>query len=285
MSAGVTYLAPRSLDEALAALRDLDPAATVLAGGQDVVPLMNRGRLVPAHLVDISRLDTLAAITDTGVITIGPLVTHDRLMREPVIGERFPLLVETVGQIGGGVQVRNRGTIGGAVCAANPAYDLPASLVALEAVFVLASSHGPRRISASDFVTGAGRTARRSDELLIGIEVPPPADSSSAYVKLKFMEGGYTIAGAACLLALDGDRICTQARLVLSGVTETPIRVPEVERALVGIRITRAALERVAAGTPAAIVHPISDVMAPADYRRAMAGVVAARAVAQAAMR
>ena len=279
-----TYRVPRSLSDALMVLHDLGAAATVLAGGQDIVPLMNQGRLVPSHLVDISRLIELHGITENGVITIGALTTHADLARHGIIRTRLPLLVDAVRQMGGGLQVRNRGTIGGALCAANPAYDLPACLLALDAVLILAGAAAMRRVPASAFFLGAGRTARRAGELLTAIEVPPPpAGATAAYVKLKFMEGGYTIAGAACVLVMAADGTCREARLAVSGVSGAPQRVPAAEAALAGIRVTGDALSAFAAQVEGAITDPIEDVMAPGDYRREMAGVVARRAAARAA--
>lgn len=282
----VVYVAPRSLNEALTVLHDLSPAATIIAGGQDVVPLMNQGRLAPSSLLDVSRLTELAAISDDHVLTIGALVTHAAIERNPLIHRRAPLLSEAAAQIGGGIQVRNRGTIGGTVAAANPAYDLPACLVALDAVCVLSSVEGSRRVPAAAFFTGAGRTARRPDELLVAIEVPPPRPRTGfAYAKLKFTDGGYTIAGAACVLTMTADGTCQTASVVLSGVTEAPLALPTVASKLIGTRITDDTLDVAAVLASAAVEAPIADVMADGGYRRAMGGVITARAVERAAAR
>lgn len=288
----VVYLAPRSLDDALAALRDLGSAATILAGGQDVVPLLNRGQLAPSHLLDICSLSALAAITDgrtlrnERVITIGALATHATIVRHPLIRRWVPLLSEAAGQIGGGVQVQNRGTIGGAVSAANPAYDLPACLVALDAVCVMTGAQGTRRVPAASYFIGPGRTARRPEELLMAFEVAPQAThSGSAYVKLRFTDGGYNIAGAACVLTVAVDGICAKAALALSGVAEVPLRLRSVEAVLTGARITDDTLAGLAAAAFSSVDAPISDVMADGDYRRAMAGAMARQAVERASAR
>lgn len=294
----IVYLAPRSVDDALTALRELGPAATVLAGGQDVMPLLNQGRLTPSHLVDVSHLGGLAAISDDGVsgdqcvmshehvISVGALVTHAVLARHPLIRRKAPLLSEAAGQIGGGIQVRNRGTIGGAVSAANPAYDLPACLVALDAMCVLASTQGTRRVPAAAFFAGPGRTARRPDELLVAIEVAPqPSRSGSAYAKLKFTDGGYNIAGAACVLTMAPDGTCLKASLALSGVAEVPLPLPSAETLLTGARIADNTLAALAAVASSSVNAPITDVMADGDYRRAMSGVMAAQAVERASAR
>ncbi len=282
----VVYLSPRSLNEALTVLHERSDAATIIAGGQDIVPLMNQRRLAPSFLLDVSRLTELAAISDDHVLTIGALVTHAAIERNPLVHRRAPLLSEAAAQIGGGIQVRNRGTIGGTVAAANPAYDLPACLVALDAVCVLSSVQGSRRVPAAVFFTGAGRTARRPDELLVAIEVSPARPRTGfAYAKLKFTDGGYTIAGAACVLTMTADGACQTASVVLSGVTEAPLALPTVASKLIGRRMTEDTLDAVAVLASAAVEAPIADVMADGDYRRAMAGVVAAQAVERAAAR
>lgn len=285
-----SYGAPRSLDEALRALGELGDAATVVAGGQDVVPLMNQGRLAPSHLLDISRLAPLAAVTPAGgragSLRIGSLVTHAALARDPAIRDAAPLLAEAAEQIGGGLQVRNRGTIGGAAAAANPAYDLPACLVALDAVCILGSLRETRRVPAASFFLGAGRTARRANELLLGFDVPPvPPRAGWSYAKLKFAEGGYTVAAAACLLTLAPDGRCERVSVVLSGVTESPLPLPAASDRLAGTAVTREAAEAAGEAASASVERPIADVMAGGDYRRAMAGVMVADALARAARR
>jgi CO/xanthine dehydrogenase FAD-binding subunit len=278
-----TYRAPRSLEEAIAVLGALGPEATVVAGGQDVVPLMNQGRLAPRHIVDISRLGELRGIIDGETVTLGALTTYADLARHVALGAALPLLIDALRQMGGGLQVRNRGTVGGAVCAALPAYDLPACLLALEAVFVLAGEDGVRRVPASAFFLDAGRTARRAAELLTAIEFPPlPGGARYAYVKLKFSEGGYTIAGAACVLVMAGDGACREARLAVSGVSRVPRRQPAAEASLRDLHVRDAGLDAMAARVEEAVTDPIEDVMATGAYRRAMAGVMARRAVVRA---
>lgn len=293
-----SYHAPRSLDDALEILGSLGDEATVVAGGQDVVPLMNQGRLAPRHIMDISHLTELRGIAGEatlggerrtfvhGPIILGALTTYTDVARHPGLGARLPLLTDALRQMGGGPQVRHRGTVGGAVCAAQPVYDLPVCLLALDAVFILAGREGVRRIPASSFFLDAGRTARRPAELLTAIEIPPaPAGGTSAYVKLKFSEGGYTIAGAASVLVRDPDGVCREARLALAAVSRVPQRIPSAESAVVGGRIGAQSLATLGVRVEEAIADPIDDVMAPAPYRRAMAGVMARRAVAQAAAR
>jgi carbon-monoxide dehydrogenase medium subunit len=278
------YTRPETIDESLEMLDRVGESATVLAGGQDVVPLMNQGRLIPQHIVDISHLPGLDSITSTDRVTIGALVTHSQLLRDPIIRERVPLLAEAARQIGGGIQVRNRGTIGGALCAANPVYDLPTCLVALDAHLILRSAIGERRIAASAFFLGAGKAALTPRELVIAIDIPlPPPSSGWSYEKLKFTEGGYTIVGAACLVVLASDGTCLQARVAVGGVEELPLRMVTVEESLVGHSITDNVLGEASSLTSSRIADPISDVMADSDYRKAMAGIVLSRGLQRAA--
>jgi len=274
------YSRPQTVEQALEILAAAGPRATVLAGGQDVVPLMNQDRLRPAHLVDISRLAVLARVADDGEVTVGPLVTHAQLARHPVIRARLPLLADAAEQIGGGVQVRNRGTIGGSVCAANPVYDLPPCLVAAEARLVLRNVRGQRRVAASEFFLGAAGTALMPGELLVGVECPPFGDGTGwAYQKLRYTEGCYNIASAATLVTLAPDGTCTRARVVVGGVTDAPRRLQEVEQAIVGAGITGAVLAEAELVASALITDPISDVLADGRYRRAMAGVMVRRSL------
>jgi len=285
----VVYYRPATLGHTLDLLAEFGARATVVAGGQDVVPRMNQGSLQPDVLIDISALDDLRDITqDAGRVTIGSLVAHRELERVSPGGTGLGLLAQAAGQIGGGVQVRNRGTIGGAVCAGDPAYDYPACLVALDAQLRLASARGERIVPASEFFRGARDVDRRPDELLTGIVVPAQAPGAAfVYRKLKFTNGCYGIVAAACALALSPGGDVTVVRLAIGGATAAPVRLRSVELLLTGLRPAhgRVADETLAAAAEyaeRAIEEPLTDVMADGDYRRAMAGVMARRALADA---
>ncbi|MGQ0551452.1 MAG: FAD binding domain-containing protein, partial [Armatimonadota bacterium] len=201
------------------------------------------------------------------------------------------LLVEAAAQIGGGMQVRNRGTIGGAVSSGNPAYDFAPCLVAIDAEVRLVSASGERRVRAAQFFTDAFVTAARADELLAGICIPANGAQAAgpstryAYEKLKFTDGCYCIASAACVVRMHADGTLASVRLALGGVEAVPVRLDAVEARLAGARLTGGLLDDVAALARKAVASPIDDVMADGEYRRAMAGVVARRALARAAAR
>lgn len=291
MRGEAAYHAPGTLDETLSLLYRLGSDATVLAGGQDVVPLMNQGRLHPANLIDLKALHALAAIqADNGSARIGSRVTHRAIERSDVLRARCGLLVDAAAQIGGGIQVRNRGTIGGAVCSGNPVYDFAPCLVALDAEVRLLSVSGERRMPAVDFFRDASVVAARPDELVADIDIPlglATAETATgyAYEKLKFTDGCYCIASAACVARLGADGALASVHLALGGVEPVPLRLTHVETRMAGARPTDRLLDEVTAATREGVTHPIDDIMADGEYRRAMAGVVARRALSRAVER
>lgn len=277
------YFAPKSIDETLVLLRDIGPSAKVLAGGQDIVPLMNQGRLFPATIVDLHALRNLAgARRENGSIVIHALTPHSYTQSSPLINSECGLLSEAASQIGGGLQVRNRGTIGGAVCAASPVYDSAPCLVALGARFRLQSATGQRSVAASDFFHGAGATDLKPTELLLEIIVPVGYSRGYAYEKLKFVDGCYCIASVACALKADSDGSIEEVRLVLGGVEPVPTRLGQAEQLLRGSKLTKELLRKVQEIVPALIQSPITDVQADGEYRRSVSGVLVGRALGRA---
>ena len=284
MTPSVGYIAPATLKDVLARLDSLGSRATVLAGGQDVAPLMNQGTFAPKAIVDLKRIKGLSGIARrNGSIAVGAGTTHREIERSGVLQEANGLLVDAAGQIGGGMQVRNRGTIGGAICAGNPAYDYAPCLVALDAAVRARSSKGSRKIPAAAFFRNAGVTGLEPQELVTEIIVPSlPKGSGSAYYKLKFTEGCYNIASAACVVQLDGDGKAGMVRMALGGVSPAPIRLSGVEDAVTGSALSDELLAVVSSVAQKSVTRPISDVQADGRYRRAMAGVVATRALTEA---
>ena len=284
MAPSVDYIAPATLKDVLARLDALGSRATVLAGGQDVAPLMNQGTFAPKAIVDLKRIKGLSGIARrNGSIAVGAGTTHREIERSGVLQEANGLLVDAASQIGGGMQVRNRGTIGGAICAGNPAYDYAPCLVALDAAIQTRSSKRRRKIPAAAFFRNAGVTGLEPQELVTEIIVPSlPKGSGSAYYKLKFTEGCYNIASAACVVQLDGDGKAGMVRMALGGVSPAPIRLSGVEDAVTGSALSDELLAVVSSVAQKSVTRPISDVQADGRYRRAMAGVVATRALTEA---
>ncbi len=271
--AAFSYQRATSLDDALAAIAGGD--AKVLAGGMSLLPLMKLRLASPGSLVDIGRLDELRALGPTadGGFEIGALATYADILA----ATGLPIAQECVRDIGD-VQVRNRGTVGGAISHADPASDLPALGLALEYSAVLRSSRGERTVPLDGFFLGAFTTAIEPDELLVKIvRGPLPAGAGGSYQKLKNPASGYSIVGVAAVVALTGGSV-SHARIALTGVGEVAYRAREVEAALVGsdgsATAVAAAAEHAAAGQ-----EVNGDIHADRAYRASMAVVYTRRAI------
>jgi len=279
------YHAPRSVDEALTRLSEHGDAAKLLAGGQSLVPLLNLRLAAPEVLVDLNRLDTFAGIDAwDGGLAIGALARQSALERSNLARERLPLLVEAT-RLVGHPTIRHRGTVGGSLAHADPAAELPAAMLALDASFVARSTRGERTIAAADFFTGYLTTVLAPDEMLSEIRVPGvPPDTGAAFVELSRRHGDFAICGAAALVTLDERGHCDRVRLALCGVGAGPVRAQAVEAALHGAAPRPEALESAAQRVVEAI-DPPADVHGSAAYRRKMAVVMARRALSLAAER
>jgi aerobic carbon-monoxide dehydrogenase medium subunit len=275
--AAFDYRRPGTLDEALQILSS-DEGARILAGGQSLLPLMKLRLASAETLVDIGRLSELRGIRrlDDGRLAIGALTTYTELMASPVMS--YGLLADALPHVGD-VQVRNRGTIGGAVAHADPASDLPACLITLDAELVARSSSGERTLAMETFCESAFVTGLREGEILTEIRLPAPRDDAgSAYRTLEQPASGYAMVGVAAVVMVGADGRITDARLGVTGVADRPYRATAADRALVGTdgsgNAVAAAAARVAEG------HVVSsDIHADREYRAAMAVVYARRAI------
>lgn len=280
MSLHPQYARPRSVAQAVALLDGLGSGAMVIAGGQELMPHVNHGRVMPAVYVDIGALTELRAVLEDGdVISIGSLTVHRELQRNPIVQRALPLLAHAAAQVGGGWQVQNRGTVGGNLVSMHPLYDLSSPLLALGAEVETTSAAGVRRVTLAALMQetqhGLGTTA-----LLTRLLVRPIGPAMGwSYQKLKITEGAYGSANAAAVVVLDGTRI-TALRVVIGAAQERPIDASTALRGLVGRnwddRSAREA-ENVCAGL---VAQPLDDQQGDAVWRRAMAGVVARRALA-----
>ncbi len=279
--AAFEYVRATSIDDALARLAAADGGAKVLAGGHSLLPLMKLRLARPELLVDIGRVDGLKGVwrRDDGRFGVGPLSTYDELMADPIIAG-FGLLRDALPNIGD-VQVRNRGTIGGSVAHADPASDVPAILLALDADLVARSTSGERTIPATSFFEGPFMTALRPDELLTEIILPGPRDDvGSAYRAIEQPASGYSIAGvAAAVGARSGGRwgFCTVG---VTGVGDHPYRASAVEQAVLG----GMSFEEAAAHATDGVVVA-ADIHADREYRAHVASVQVRRALEAAAAR
>lgn len=280
-----TYVAPQTIPEALALLQQHADEAKILAGGQSLIPLMRFRLAEPAYIIDINRIPGLAGVSEQdGYLVIGALTREHDLERSPIVRERFPILIDTA-EVVADPLVRNLATVGGNLAHADPANDHPATMLALNAEIAATGPHGERVISIDDFFVDAFTTTLEPDEIITEIRIPlPPPRSAGAYVKFERKVGDYAIAAAAAQLTLNPDGTVAQARIGLTNVNYRPMRAAAAEAALAGRQPDDVALHE-AAQRAAEECDPGSDLRGPADYRRAMARTVTARALRTAVQR
>jgi carbon-monoxide dehydrogenase medium subunit len=268
------YQRPTTLDAALAALA-ADGSAKVLAGGMSLLPLMKLRLASPGTLIDIGRLEELkgARALPDGGFELGALSTYADVLETTQLDFAKDAILGI-----GDVQVRNRGTVGGAIAHADPASDLPALGLVLDYSLVLRSARGERVVPSDGFFEGPFQTAMAPDEILISMRRPPlPAGASGAYRKLEQPASGYSIVGVAAVVASSGGSI-SHARVALTGVGEVAYRAKAVEAALLGSDGSAAAVAAAAAhATDGVTVN--SDIHADREYRTRMAEVYTRRAI------
>jgi carbon-monoxide dehydrogenase medium subunit len=274
------YFAPTDLAEALDLLARYGDEAKILAGGQSLMPLMNMRLARPHVLIDINRLSGLSHISRStaGALTIGALTRQRAIERAGLVQTHYPLLAAVTPSIGH-FQIRNRGTIGGSIVHADPAAELPALCVALEAELVLRSAMRQRTVRAADFFLTYLTTAIEPAEMLTEIRLPPwQAEWRWGFQEVCRREGDFALVGAVAVLHMDGDATCQAARLTMFGVGATPVRAQRAEAMLSGQRPGGHVFDQLA-GVVAAELEPDADIHASAEYRREVGGVVARRAV------
>jgi CO/xanthine dehydrogenase FAD-binding subunit len=266
-----------TVDDALAALA---AGARPVAGGTDLVVGARQGKApLPGALVAIHRLAELRRLDETdSSLRLGALVTHAEIAAHPVIRERFTALADAAAIVGSHA-TRAHGTIGGNVMNASPAMETGGPLVCFDARAALRSTSGTRAVAVEDLFSGPGTTIAGPDELLEAIEVPAPAPATgSAYVRLEYRrQMEIAVVGATAVIAVDGATV-TAVRVAITALAPTIRRAPAAEQALVGTTAGETAVAD-AARAAAAAATPISDVRASEGYRRAMAEVIARRAI------
>jgi aerobic carbon-monoxide dehydrogenase medium subunit len=276
------YVRAGSLKDALSALA-AGGGTKAISGGHSLLPIMKFRLAQPTRLVDISRLDELKGITEKGRgARIGAGTTYRELLESELLRERFPLVVEATETIGD-LQVRNRGTVGGSLAHADPASDMPAVMLAVDATFNLRSKRGKRSVKAREFFQGPFTTALAADELLTEIILPPlPSGAGSIYLSHDHPASGYAIVAVAAVVARKRKTV-SHAVAALTGVGEVAFLCRSVE-ALVGSQGEPEAIARVAVDATTGI-EVNGDTFAPAEYRRHLAEVLTRRALTIAAER
>ena len=275
------YHAPTTRDEALELLGQYGYDAKVLAGGQSLMPMMNLRLARPAVAVDINRVEGLAGIgSDRGGMTLGAMARQRQLERSPEVAERFPVISAAIPHIAH-FQIRNRGTVGGSLAHSDPAAEIPALCLALDAGITAASSNGERTIAAGDFSLGLLTTALEPEELLTQVRLPALDGDGEwrwGFREVCRRDGDFALVGAIVLLRLGSENVCQEARIAMFGVGAGPIRASDAEASLVGKTVNAEARAEAAALVSAA-VDPSSDIHASAEYRKEVSGVMARRAL------
>jgi CO/xanthine dehydrogenase FAD-binding subunit len=307
------YFCPATLDEALALLAEHGSDAKPLAGGQSLIPAMNFRLATPAVLVDLNGIADLAHVRrGEGCLRIGGMTRHRTLETNSVVGADQPLIAETMPFVAHQA-IRTRGTIGGSLAHADPAAELPAVMLALEATIKLQKQAGARSVPAAEFFTGLFSTAIEPGEIITEVELPRPQHrdrTGYAFDEISRRHGDFALAGAAAVVSTDAHGVCTSARVALLSVADRPVIAEQVSQALVGQQVTpvgqrtplgvsgppmgqrphpggqrpiaqliRDAAEASAASTD---IDPASDIHASSRYRRRLAAVLIRRVLERA---
>ena len=280
--AAFDYVAPESVADALAALADSEDAK-VLAGGQSLLPILRMRLNAPERVVDLGHIPQLQGVHEDGDdIVIGAMTSYADLLAEPLVAEHADLLRLAVSQVAD-PQIRRRGTIGGALVHADPAGDIGAPILALNAQLVIAGSGGERTVAASDFFEDLFTTAVGEDELLTAVRIPKHTGWGAAYEKFVRVSHQWSIVAVAATVRMTGETIA-EARVGLTNMGATPLRATATEAGPAGRAASAAAIAD-ACGLAAHGANPPSDLNAGADYRRHLAQILTRRAVLAAAGR
>lgn len=278
--AAFDYHAPTSVEEAIQLLGSSDDVK-VLAGGQSLIPVLKLRLAAPEVIVDLGRIESLRGIREDGdTLVIGAMTSHDDVARSSTVATHALLLAKAV-QTVADPQVRHRGTFGGALAHADPAGDLLAPALALDASFVILGPSGSRTVEAADFFQDLFTTAIAEGEILTEVRVPKHTGWGAQYEKFTRVSQQWSIVAVAATVRVEGGTIA-EARVALTNMGSVPIRATATEQALVGVAVEASAI----AGAVADIAEgtrPPSDLNGDGDYRRHLASVLARRAVLAAA--
>lgn len=276
------YQRATSLDEAVALIQASNGNGKFLAGGHSLVPLMKLRLSEPGVLIDIARIPGLSGVREKdGKVEIGATTTHAEVGASEMLGRLCPVVAEAAMEIGD-PQVRNRGTLGGSLAHSDPAADMPAVMVALDAEVHLKGAAGWRAVRAADFFQDLFTVDLREDEIIAAVRFAPVR--AAAYAKLHQRASHYAIVGVCAALEVEGG-VVRAARVGLTGASTHAQRMPEVEGVLAGQRLDEATIDRAAAGAGEGLADVNSDIHASEEYRRAMVKVFTRRALQRAAAR
>jgi aerobic carbon-monoxide dehydrogenase medium subunit len=279
--ASTDYVAPSSVADALAALADGGEEAKLLAGGQSLLPVLRLRLAYPSTLVDLGKIAELRGVRDDdGSLVIGAMTRHCDVIADPLVAQHAPLIAAATKTVADPA-IRHRGTFGGALAHADPAGDLAAVALALDAEFVIEGSGGRRTVPAAEFFVNYLQTVLSPDEILIEVRVPKLTGWGVHYEKFQRVAQAWAIVGVAAAVRVQ-DGTIAEARVGLTNMGTVPVRASEVEAALAGVAIDEAAIGA-ATASAAAGTQPPSDLGGAADFRTHLAPVLTRRAVLAAA--
>jgi aerobic carbon-monoxide dehydrogenase medium subunit len=276
------YARPTTVEEALQAVADGGEDVKIMAGGQSLIPVMRLRLAAPETVVDLAKIPELRGVRDEGdAIVIGAMTTHAEVLADPLVRQYAPLIAEATETVADR-QVRHRGTFGGALAHADPAGDLPAVALALDAEFVVAGPGGRRTVPAAEFFVDYLTTALDEGEILVEVRVPKlSGEWGMRYEKFQRVAQAWSIVAVAAAVRRENGHIA-EARIGLTNMGPTPLRARAVEEALAGADASPEAIAAAAAHA-AEGTEPSSDLNAQADYRQHLAQVLTRRAVSRAA--
>jgi CO/xanthine dehydrogenase FAD-binding subunit len=281
------YYAPTSVEEAIDKLAELGYSGKVLAGGQSLIPAMNFRMARPTALVDLNKVKELSYIKPTadGGLAIGTM-TRDTVVEEnELVRKGYPILVDTIQHIAH-KQIRNRGTFGGAIAHADPAAQLPAAALLLDANFKILSKKGERWVKATDFFMGPFMTVLEPEEMLAEVVLPPMAPNTGAsYQQVSRQKGGYAQAAVISTVTMNGSDKVKEARVALFSVGETAMLAKKPNEVLAGQTPTVEAIEEIAAYVAKNECDPGTDIHGTEEYRKNLVHVLVRRSLTEAVER
>jgi aerobic carbon-monoxide dehydrogenase medium subunit len=277
------YERATSVDHALALLAQWGPEARIVAGGHSLIPMMKLRIARPDALIDINELAELAHIRiDGDALSIGALTRHTHLLESELAAEHYPIFRDAERVIADPI-VRNRGTVGGSLCQADPSEDLSAAFAAVDAVAVIRGPSGSRQVPVREFHTGPYETVVEPGELLTEVRVPVKPGGGSAYEKVERRAGDWAVAAAGAAVWLSGG-VVADVGIGLTAVGAEHFHAAEAEDFLRGRELTEAAMSQ-AGALVAEHCQPVADQRGPVDYKRHLAGELTVRALRRAAAR